>query len=479
MKNKNTMRKIVLTAMIGTAAMSMTACGTSLADNTGIFFDQVSTAINNYSSKSAAEAQIEATNAKRIASPENVSFDVSTGTWAFDAVEEAAGYKVSLCKVADGTADEVMSTEIESDGSASYTGVFSSVTEMEMMMAAMTGTEVVDHLDLSYGDYYCKVVAIPAEDNTGALKSKGVKAEFTKSGEVADPVVEYFWDSFSNTLTLQVSNMADYAITMQPDSIDFTLSSASGDVTVTLESPDYDSKNYNISTTELTADAEYAITATSHFNETYVTNAEVKTEAGSVTAYSNRNVITENFGYIHSNVNYNIDVPAVCEGFNLAEGGVAGVWNYYYYLGAGDARWDLNSYGEPGDVYYSAAPAAAADGAEYTYDITSDVGAAGSGYMNVWCSMADLKTTGAVLPGRLSLYSDGTLKFEIYGAHYGTIPMINTSSEFHSCEVYGTWIDNGDGTATLSYDLSTLTGTDYFDKYGKTTECLPDQFKPM
>ena len=77
---------------------------------------------------------------------------------------------------------------------------------------------------------------------------------------------------------------------------------------------------------------------------------------------------------------------------------------------------------------FTATPTAASAGSAYTYSMTSD------------------NRPFAIQDGTLELYTDGTFRFD----QYSEMPPQGPS------HIEGIWTDNGDGTANLSFDHSTL-----------------------
>lgn len=441
------MKKNVLTlAGISALCLSLTACS-SVGSNTQEYISQVSTVLSHYDN-SEALSKMEEDDANRLAAPENVSVDQENWTVTFDAVDTAAYYLATLTYSDGSSSEELASITIEDDGSSSYTGDFGIIS-----VNGWTGqTEIKD---TQYGTYTAKVVAVPGTDDTEHKKSRGGTAEFTKSGEVAEPAFEYFWNRFDQTLRVQISNLSDYATSENPESIAITLTNtadSSDTQTLTMESPDLSARVYEVEAEGLDSSATYAITAEATWSDTYVTNPEASVTVGEVALDADNNVISDGYGYLNNDVYMNMDYPALQTNFDTAAGGSAGSWFYFYYTDSSDPVWDESS-----SIYYTATPeSAASDGALYSY--TLSVGNA-DGHIKCW-SVGGGREFESTVPGTLKIYADGTFTASIDYTYFDFDKMTGSPYDIAASSCTGTWTDNGDGTINLSYDISSGTLTD-------------------
>ncbi|MBD5133477.1 MAG: hypothetical protein HDT38_03240 [Clostridiales bacterium] len=348
--------------------------------------------------KKQDSAPTQADSAAALAAPQQFTLDAQ-GNFSFEGVENADYYLIYLCD-----------TQATEDGdSYLYSSEMIAATESN---ASYTGA-LGDIVDYAYGDYLAKVFAFPALGDSDHAMSSAATAAYTFSGTQHDPEVAYFWNTFDNTMGVQLLNIGDYTYEAYPDQVDVTftnVNNSSDVVTVTLEglSPD----NCAASTSGITRGETYRITAVSTSESPYVTNPVTQdiTVAEAVTCGEVNAMV---LGYVYAD---NIDgekallFPRVCERFDLANGGSAGEVSARY-----------------GQYSHTATPTG-----PNTYDILIDM------------RMFNADTIWSI-PGTLELHDDGTLTLRENG--WGPVPSANIS---------GIWVDNGDGTAALSYDPATV-----------------------
>lgn len=393
------MKKHVFKLILLGAALSLfcTGCGTSAASNASRYFSNVSAIMGDLLKRQDTVPETE-NSAAALAAPGQFTVDVQ-GNFSFEGVENADYYLIYLCEpqaIEDGDNYLYSSEMISSTGSdATYTGT------------------LADIMDYAYGDYLAKVFAFPALGDNSHSMSAAATAPYTFSGTQHEPQVAYFWNTFDNTMGVQLLNVSDYTYEAYPDRVDiiFTNVNNSSDVvTVTLEdlSPD----NYAASTSSITRGETYRITAMSTSESPYVTNPVTQeVTVGEAVTCGDANAMI--LGYIYAD---NIDgekallFPRICESFDLANGGSAGEVSARY-----------------GQYSHTATPTG-----PNTYDIFIDM------------RMFNADTIWGI-PGTLELHADGTLTLRENG--WGPVP---------SASISGIWVDNGDGTATLSYDPATV-----------------------
>ncbi len=200
-----------------------------------------------------------------------------------------------------------------------------------------------------------------------------------------------------------------YEFEAYPDKVDITFTNTENSadvVTLTMENVTPD--NNQLDTDALTAGATYDVTAVSTSNSEYVLNpTSDTTKVAEGLHLGESSVMTAGYSYSDGFANNIFAWPRAYDGFDLENGGTAG---YAPAMGGGKTE-------------FVATPVSSVDGS-YTYDL-----AAGN-----WTRS-----------GKLELKADGTFTAELEG--WGPV---------NSSEYSGSWIDNGNGTATLSYDPSTL-----------------------
>lgn len=348
------------------------------------------------SSKSTSERTVnKAIDLPKIASPTDFSVDAE-GNYSFTGVEEAAYYLIYLCEPdATGNEDSYLysSNQISSKGAVEYTG------------------RLADEFDFSYGSYLAKVLAFPELSDKEHAKSVPVNAEYRCAGVLSEPDIAYYWNIFDEKMNIQVANINTYQYEVYPDqvAVTFTNVNDAGDqVVVTME--DISAENYAGETSELTKGETYEITAVasseSEFVEAAASDIAVVNEGLLVGETS---IFTENYFYTDNFSSNYYSFPRVCVSFDLANGGEAGP-----------------GYHKGSVMPIEATPTDSTDGAAYSYTLVC-------------------RFYGKSFTGSLNLYSDGTFKFKEDG--WG--PVSPGSIE-------GCWLDNGDGTAVLSYNPDTV-----------------------
>lgn len=393
------MKKHVLPLFVLSVGLCLlcTGCSTTAASNASNYFSNVSNILGNLSKGQDIPQEAEPSEAA-LAAPQQFAVDAQGG-FSFEGVEGADYYLIYLCD-----------TQATEDGD---TYLYSS----EMIPSTGSGNTYVgtlgDIMDYAYGDYLAKVFAFPSLNDSNHTMSAAAVTPYTFSGTQHDPQVAYFWNTFDDTMGVQLLNVGDYTYEAYPDQVDVTFTNVNNsDDTVTVTLKDISPDNYAASTGDITRGETYRVAAVATSGSPYVTNPVTQevTVTDAVTCGDANAMV---LGYIYAD---NIDgekallFPRICENFDLANGGSAGEVVARY-----------------GRYTHTATPTG-----PNTYDIYIDM------------RMFNADTIWGI-PGTLELHADGTLTLRENG--WGPVP---------SASVSGIWVDNGDGTATLSYDPATV-----------------------
>ena len=390
---------LLLTA--GVLGLLCTSCATTALDNINTYYDEVGAVMDDWfaSSTSAGGSATESqSTAAKLDAPADFTLS-ENGDYSFTGVANADYYLVYFC-APDATGD-------------SDPFLFSS----NSIAATGTGGEtysgnIDDLVQYGYGEYLVKVFAFPSLNDSAHAMSTAATATYSFSGAQDAPVVDYLWNTFDGTVDVQVSNIADYMYQVYPDTVEVTFTNtadAADAVVVTVE--DLSADQYNAVSDALTPGATYDITAVAHSESAFVTNpTSDTTQVAQGVTFDGHNVISANYYYTDGIARNSFSYPQYVDRFDLTNGGV---------FNCGNSSISFN---------FTATPTAASAGSAYTYSMTSD---------NRPFSIKD---------GTLELYTDGTFRFD----QYSEMPPQGPS------HIEGIWTDNGDGTANLSFDHSTL-----------------------
>lgn len=390
---------LLLTA--GVLGLLCTSCATTALDNINTYYDEVGAVMDDWfaSSTSAGGSATESqSTAAKLDAPADFTLS-ENGDYSFTGVANADYYLVYFC-APDATGD-------------SDPFLFSS----NSIAATGTGGEtysgnIDDLVQYGYGEYLVKVFAFPSLNDSAHAMSTAATATYSFSGAQDAPVVDYLWNTFDGTVDVQVSNIADYMYQVYPDTVEVTFTNtadAADTVVVTVE--DLSADHYNAVSDALTPGATYDITAVAHSESAFVTNpTSDTTQVAQGVTFDGHNVISANYYYTDGIARNSFSYPQYVDRFDLTNGGV---------FNCGNSSISFN---------FTATPTAASAGSAYTYSMTSD---------NRPFSIKD---------GTLELYTDGTFRFD----QYSEMPPQGPS------HIEGIWTDNGDGTANLSFDHSTL-----------------------
>lgn len=371
-----------------------TSCATTAVSNAQRYLDSSGAILNTLFASTDVSAPSGSGGETVTAEPLNTPTDFvmsEDGTYSFTGVEGADYYLLYFCApdTAEGDDSFLYSSEpIPSDsGAGTYTGSY------------------LDVINAAYGEYLARVVACPAIGDTSHSMSAPAAAPFTAVGEQSAPMLEYFWDPFSDTMNLQLSNAGAYTYEAYPAEVEVTCTNVndpSDTVTAVLEGVTPDNVNFS---TPLTKGQTYTLTARAISDSPYVTNATSdETVVAENAALGDLNILSPGYSYTHGSINF----PLLTENFDLANGGSAG---------------DL--VGFAGAYSYNCTPTTPSAGSAYTYIV--DIYFVDQG------------------EGTLELREDGTATLSHSQWAFITAAHID-----------GVWIDNGDGTATLNFNTNSV-----------------------
>ena len=444
--------------------LALTGCSTSLGSNTSTYFSQLQSKIallgNSLADVEQAQAQAagsessetEADTGKTaLASPGDWSVDAA-GNYTFSGVEGADYYIIYMYDTLSAdTSYAYMSVNIPEDGSGTYSG------------------SLRDLFDYCYGIYNAEIVAYPAVGSKDVKKSAPSACDFSATGEVPAAQIAYLWDCFTNTLSVQLINVEEYGASSYPTGMEVTFTNtadASDVITFQLENVNAVDQTFYASTQQVTPNATYTGLATLTWDEQVVTNASASLTLENVTTASDKNAMTDGYGYLNTAVYQSLDYPMVVTDFDPRAGGSAGTW--YYYINAFTTNKGveipctftdcLNFQGEKGsmgaeyhdgeDVAFTVTPTAASAGSAYSYTLyvagPRDVVSLFDGFF-----FNDMPAG----EGTLELYEDGTFEMAILAPESdGSDTGMPGRRALSASSISGLWVENGDGTLTLSYD---------------------------
>lgn len=392
---------MVLLLLVMAICIFGTACSTSAFENAEIYYSEVSAVAKTwlFSGVSAEASGTQADTKAKLETPGSFMLD-EDGNYSFIGVANADYYLMYFCSV-----------EATDDKDAF---LFSS----NSIPATGTGGEtyagnVNDLISYGYGEYLVKVFAFPDMNDNQNTMSSAATATFSRSGAQETPVIDYLWNTFENTVDVQVSNIDNYMYQVYPDTVVVTFTNvedSSDTVEVVIE--DLSADHYSAECGELTPGATYDIKAVGYSESSFVTNGTSDTAnvAQGVT-FGGHNVISKNYYYTDGIARSSFSYPQVTECLDVVAGGT------------------LNSDNTSFSFTFTATPVAANAGSAYSFVVAAD------------CRPFSFDNAS------LELYEDGTFLF----SQYAEMPPEGPST------IQGIWTENGDGTVTLSYNHATLT----------------------
>lgn len=397
MKPSVLLKRSAVGLMAAALCLACTACGSSAGTHLSSYFSRVGDIVSDLASggsvpggtsTSATGTSDSSSDAVQLATPANFTVDAE-GNYSFDGVENASFYLIYFC--------EPTATEDGDD----Y--LFASSPIYDDGSATYAGS-CSDLFQFSYGEFLVKVFAFPELTDATLSMSSAATADYVFTGAQSDPVLDYFWNTNDSTLELVLTNVGDYTYEAYPDQVEVTFTNTADPadpVTATLEG--VSAENYTLTVDSLTKGATYQVTALSRSSSEYVTNPETGTvTVAEALTLGEVNILSDGYTWSDGWATF----PRLTEAFSLSSGGSAGTMT-----------------GKQGEMSaeIEATPAAAASGASYSYTIAVDFG-------------------GFSLAGTLDLMADGTMTFTENGG-----------GPISAGSITGSWVDNGDGTATLSY----------------------------
>jgi len=388
------LKKLAAGVLGAALCLSCAAC-TSLAENTSIYFSTTSSILQNlFNSGKAPEkaAPSQAGSGQQLAAPTDFTVDAD-GNYSFTGVEGAQYYLLYFC-APDATSDQ--DSFIYSSNQIASTG------------AGTYSGRCADEFDYAFGEYLAKVYAFPDLTDAEHAMSAAATASYTYSGSQSAPELSYYWNTFDGTMGVQVANMDVYEFQAYPDKVDVTFTNVENSAdTVTVTIDGVTPANCAAVTSDLKRGATYSITAVATSSNPLVLNptSDTATITDGVTL-GDCHVYVGRYSYSDGFANNIFNWPIVAESFDLANGGEVGL-----------------AAGMRGMTTFTADPVETTPGSAYSFTIH------GGGWAE----------------GPLELLPDGT-----FTAHETGGGPVNAST------IQGTWVDNGDGTATLNYDHSTV-----------------------
>lgn len=389
------------------AVLTFTGCGSTVVENTQNYFAQVGDVLKDLrKSGDGGQKEQEFASIPKLDSPADFVVD-SDGNFSFKTVENADHYLIYMC-APDAVRDEddfiYSSDAIYDNGGDKCSGNLSDV------------------MEYAYGEYLVKVLAFPALDDTAHDFSPAATADYTIIGALDDPQIAYFWNVFSDTIDIQISNIGSYQFQVYPDRVlvTFTNTEDPSDV-VNVELKDISLENYSIRTDAVLRGNTYDVTALAESNSEFVNNASSgQVQVAQALTLGERNVLVEGYSFPEGSNGFARGAgqfPNIYEGFTPETGGVCGEAVGSSPGGAGDRI----------ELIYTATPTEAADGAVYSYTIEAP------GFFP--------------FTGSMNLYADNSM----------TMLMDGPAGPVQPTQIEGLWFENDDGTYTLCFNPDSVT----------------------
>lgn len=387
-------------------SLCLTGCGTSVGSNTQNYFDQVGSIIGTLLASGGSSDSVSQTSKDalpKLDAPSDFTVD-EAGNYSFGAVENADYYLIYMCDVS-AISDEddfiYSSDAISASGAESYSG------------------NLNDVMNYAYGEYLVKVLAFPSLDDTEHASSSAATASYSVTGAMADPQIAYFWNTFSDTVDVQLANVGSYQYEVFPDKVTVTFTNAAdaSDV-VNVEITDITMETYSMKSDAVLRGNTYDISAVAESSSPYVTNqtSQVVSVAKGV-EFSDRNILVDGYSFPEGSNSFargSGAFPNIQESFDPENGGVCG---------------EAVANGIGGITYltYTAMPTETADGALHSYTVNAP------GFFD--------------FTGTMNLYSDNSLVMLIDGP----------AGPVQPTQIEGIWFENEDGSVTLCYNPDSVT----------------------
>ena len=466
---KKTVKKILAVATATCLCVPMlTGCSSRLAEQSKIYFNSIKNVIDQYLEYNEIMNNLDSSSKRENALDKPANFAIADGNYSFDSVEKASYYMLSVYETS-GSLDAVGSLKIESDGSKTYTGSMADVESAKQSnqggMPGMPGMPgggdagSVAKMEYSYGEWYVRVVAYPAEDSTleqsdAAFTTYAVKGAVT-NGSISN---QYVWNVCTGDVTLTLNGF-DYAKTAYPTNVKVTLTNKSTQAKVSVDTGKLTSSSVSVDVKLPVSTANYDISLDCEWDETYVTNPSWTTTAGEIAVDATKSLKSEGLSYT-CGIFSRFEFPFVYEGFNpaaiptdkaykdvaLEEGIVFGTST------ASNNECTFRAYPIWSEKGYEGK-----DGAIYSFDVrikgTSAITASprkspGSGSTNI-------------IFGQLDFFADGTFELELEYQYIKTDAMNAGVYYVPGVICEGVYHVENDGTYTLSYDYINAYETKY------------------
>lgn len=400
------MKKRVYFSICILGCLLLTACGSSVGTNTEAYFTYTKAVLDTLFSGSGKKNSIQSAEVEKLDVPGNFVID-ENGNYSFEGVEGAAYYLIYFCEpdaVDDGDSYLYTSAPIEQNESGSYTGC------------------CADEFRYGYGEYLAKVYAFPDITDSEHTLSQAAVQKFVSRGEQSAPEIYYYWDTFTNTMNIQVANRENYFYEAYPDRIEVTftnLQDSSDVVEVTIDG--VSEENYSAQEEGLSRGASYYMTAEAISTNEYVLNptSDISVICDELTL-GETHLFTDGYFYSDNFPNDIYRFAVIGESLALNEEGDAG-----------------HAIGEFGTTIFKTTPVDSVNEAEYSFSVEL--------YPDFHVDAPGLIITMGEIEASINLFSDGTFKMEQTG-----------SGPINAASIEGTWIDNEDGTATLNYDHASI-----------------------
>ena len=443
---KKYMKILAVLVALALVACIATGFGSRVAEHSSTYFKQLTDVLET----AVASAKVDrnpapkepVVNENMLATPANLKV-AADGTYSFDAVAGAQYYVVYVYESEKSMDATGQSDKIMEDGSATYSG------------------NVSEFANLGFEEWNVRVIAYPDYASGDKQASHEASTSYIIKGEVnhGNPKVASMWNVTTNTLTVKLEGM-DYGRTAYPIDVKLTLTNtADANDVVTVDLGAVSASSATAATNAVKADAVYTVKADLVWDANYVTNPTFTVSGGQAETSSVKNLLNGEFNY-SSHIFHTMDFPHVCVDFDPVKGGNAGVWNNTASSNSGG--WGMpqqqTTTDTDNDVYYEAIPKAAVDGAVYSYDveITSP-----SGSITASPKLSPGSGSTDIIWGTLDCYPDGSFKMEIEYQYMKTDAMNSAVYYVPGVICDGSWVDNGNGTWTLSYDHENAYETDY------------------
>jgi len=392
---QNWSRKLLLGALAVLFCLSCTACSTSAGTNAKSYFSNLSSIMKNLtasstppSSANRGEGETAQSQGAPLDAVTNFTVDAD-GNYSFTGVENASFYLIYFC---DLTATEDGDDYLYASSPINDTGA-----------GQYTGS--CDELfDSAYGEYLVKAFAFPDMTDSTYQMSTAATVNYTKTGAQDAPVIDYFWNTNDSTLEVVLTNVDTYTFQAYPETVDVTFTNVEDpNDTATVSITEISAEHHSVVTDALTKGSTYSITAVSKAGSNFVTNpVSDVTNVSDGVLFGDVNVLSDQYSYTDGWATF----PRLVESFDLNAGGPCGQISRGF-----------------GAAYVDAVmtPVPASGGSDWSYTMLVNFGPFS-------------------MTGTLELKSDGTA--EMYEGGGGPVT---------EGTVYGSWVDNGDGTATISY----------------------------